>query len=731
MDMRTTAERTADVFELLAPAGDTEIFQAVIGAGADAVYVGGSAFGARAYAANFGTEELLSAIDFAHVHGRKVYLAVNTLLKNHELEQQLYGYLLPFYERGLDAVIVQDIGVLSFIRQAFPSLPIHASTQMTVTGTSGVRLMQELGAERIVMARELSLAEIGQIRKETGAQLEVFVHGALCYCYSGQCLFSSMLGGRSGNRGRCAQPCRLSYTVLDENRRERMKEFCWLSLKDLCGITDLNRLHEAGVYSLKIEGRMKKLSYAAGVVNDYRTYHDSFLYALADGKEPEAVSRKVPQKLSEYGSRNGFTDGYYSRHNGSDMVTLEKPGYEGQAEIVVPPLKRHASARLVLRAGEKARLFVQSGGVSVSVEGMEVMAAEKKPLDVREVIERMKKTGDTFFVIDEVAADMEGDVFLPNGALNRLRRDGTEALLRALTAPYRRSGKGRQTPPAPVFCRPASAPDTVCLIENRSLLPAVVSSAAVTTVCLETAAYAGRDFLPALSSDVERCREAGKNVQLALPRIFRNATEKRYRNMAAQLRELSPDSVLVRNYEELFFVREHLPGLSLTADHSLPAYNDRAVHALAGLGASVNTVPFELNRAEISRRYNRNSVMTVYGRSPLMVSAQCVAARTGDCSKPVIRYLKDRYRAEFPVKNYCGDCYNVIYNSLPTMLFAELEELEKAKISRFRLDFTVESESQARQVLSLYEQFRSGERRRYPKEWQKNYTRGHYHRGVE
>lgn len=249
----TTQQNT---FELLAPAGSLAIFKAVVAAGADAVYVGGSKFGARAYADNFSDEELLEALDYAHLYGRRVYLTVNTLLKNSEIEQ-VCAYLQPFYEHGLDAVLVQDFGVLTAIHERFPDLAIHTSTQMTVTGVEAARLFSGYGVTRMVMARELSLNEMKRIREETGMELEAFVHGALCYCYSGQCLFSSMLGGRSGNRGRCAQPCRLPYAVLDEKHREYKKDAYVLSLKDMCGIKDLRGLADAGVYSLKIEGRMK------------------------------------------------------------------------------------------------------------------------------------------------------------------------------------------------------------------------------------------------------------------------------------------------------------------------------------------------------------------------------------------------------------------------------------------------------------------------------------------
>lgn len=327
----TTQQNT---FELLAPAGSLAIFKAVVAAGADAVYVGGSKFGARAYADNFSDEELLEALDYAHLYGRRVYLTVNTLLKNSEIEQ-VCAYLQPFYEHGLDAVLVQDFGVLTAIHERFPDLAIHTSTQMTVTGVEAARLFSGYGVTRMVMARELSLNEMKRIREETGMELEAFVHGALCYCYSGQCLFSSMLGGRSGNRGRCAQPCRLPYAVMDEKHREYKKDAYVLSLKDMCGIKDLRGLADAGVYSLKIEGRMKQIPYAAGVVSYYRKYIDLFL----SGQETQ-VSEGDYRAVLALGNRCGFTDGYYHRHNGSDMVTFTKPNYEKTNEALQQQILR-------------------------------------------------------------------------------------------------------------------------------------------------------------------------------------------------------------------------------------------------------------------------------------------------------------------------------------------------------------------------------------------------------
>lgn len=263
--------------EILAPAGSFESLKAAVHAGADAVYMGGSRFGARAYAQNPEGDRLLEAIDYAHLYGVKLYLTVNTLLKDKELEGELYDYLKPCVEHGLDAVIVQDTGVMKCIQRWFPELDIHASTQMTLCGVGGVELLKEEGAHRAVLARELSLDEIHEIYEKTGMELECFVHGALCYCYSGQCLFSSLLGGRSGNRGRCAQPCRLAYTAADHGKNISGKEQDLLSPKDLCALDLIPQIAEAGVYSLKIEGRMKRPEYTAGVVRIYRKYVDQYL----------------------------------------------------------------------------------------------------------------------------------------------------------------------------------------------------------------------------------------------------------------------------------------------------------------------------------------------------------------------------------------------------------------------------------------------------------------------
>lgn len=314
--------------EVLAPASGLEAIQAAVYAGADAVYTGGSKFGARAYADNLEEEELLRAIDFVHLHDKRLYLTVNTLLKEQELMEQLIAYLKPFYRQGLDAVIVQDIGVFRVVKKYFPDLAVHISTQAVVTGENSAKLYEELGAQRIVTARELSLAEIRRIHETADIEIESFVHGALCYCYSGQCLFSSLAGGRSGNRGRCAQPCRLPYEFLDgqKKRLNRKKESYLLSPKDMCALDILPDIIEAGVYSLKIEGRMKRVEYTAGVTQIYRKYVDRYLQY---GKERYEVEPEDRRRLMDLYNRGSFHDGYYKKHNGREMMSLERPNHNG------------------------------------------------------------------------------------------------------------------------------------------------------------------------------------------------------------------------------------------------------------------------------------------------------------------------------------------------------------------------------------------------------------------
>lgn len=712
-------------FEVLAPAGSFQTFKAVIEAGADAVYVGGSSFGARAYADNFTEEELLEAIEYAHLRGKKVYLTVNTLLKNKEINDDLYDYLLPFYLKGLDAVLVQDFGALSYIHKAFPDLPIHTSTQMTVTGIEGVRLLQSYGVTRVVMARETSLAEMKKIHEATGMELEAFVHGALCYCYSGQCLFSSLLGGRSGNRGRCAQPCRLAYTVMDEHHKELLKDSYILSMKDMCGIRDINELKKAGVYSLKIEGRMKRPEYAAGVVSFYRKYVDSL----------KPVSDSDYNKLKSLGNRCGFTDKYYFDHNAKDMITYEKPNFAVEDEDFVSRISARyvdTETRLpikgicVLNEGNNSFLTVECKNYVYTATGQTVDIAQKKPLIKEDVAKRLSKTGDTSFVFEELEVIMDDNIFMPNGAINELRRSALEGLKNELLSTYvRDESRCSKQKPAPVADKSADLQaGCSASVETTAQLKEVCKSSLISRVYIDWNRYSLNDFDNEIADDIRLVTSNGKKIYIILPAVCRDKTYNFLLSKQDLLGQSAISGFVVKNYEELGWCLDKFPDREIITDHNLYTYNDYAVNAYHELNISLDTMPLELNGREIARRSNADTEMIVYGYYPLMTSAQCVHRNSSKCDKcKQITYLKDRYNKLFPVKNMCNECYNVIYNTLPTMLFNDIARLKESKIHNLRLMFTVEDAAETREILSYFENpslKRRGE-----------FTNGHYKRGVE
>lgn len=703
-------------FELLAPAGSLEILKGVIESGADAVYVGGSMFGARAYANNFTEEELLEAIDFAHLRGVKVYLTVNTLIKNSEFSK-LYDYLLPYYKRGLDAVIVQDIGVVKAIHEYFPSMEIHTSTQMTVTGADGVRFLSQFGVTRVVMAREVSLAEMKRIHEETGMELEAFVHGALCYSYSGQCLFSSILGGRSGNRGRCAQPCRLPYTV------EGKKDEYILSLKDMCGIKALDKLHDAGVYSLKIEGRMKQLEYACGVVKYYRSYIDS--------KKP--VSDADYDRIKALGNRCGFTDRYYFDNNGSDMVTYVKPNFVSNAAEPSPEKRKLSiEGELVLREGEPGSLTVKRGDVTYKASIEPVSAALKAPLDKKAAIDRINKTGDTDFEFSHIKAQIGENVFVPNGALNKLRRDAISGLCDKLLKKYYRDDaryadiSSMCELPEHVVKSDAAHEDgavnakdytAICSCMTRAQLDTLISYDCFDVFYLDFDMYDRKTLIQQFADDVKSLTKQNKKVYLMLPTIFRADSSDYFVSIAKELDKVSFEGFVVKNYEELYLTENLFTGKKVILDHNMYTFNDVSKSAFFEHGVSGDTVPLELNSREIMHRNNIGSQMIVYGYYPLMTTANCVHKNTKGCDKKQkLIYLKDRYNKSFAVCNNCKECYNTIYNSLPTMLTKNIGKLKEAGIRSFRYSFTIETPKQIKAVMD---------------DKVAEYTNGHYKRGVE
>ena len=700
-------------FELLAPAGSLEILKGVIESGADAVYVGGSMFGARAYANNFTEDELLEAIDFAHLRGVKVYLTVNTLIKNSEFSK-LYDYLLPYYKRGLDAVIVQDIGVVKAIHEYFPSMEIHTSTQMTVTGADGVRFLSQFGVTRVVMAREVSLAEMKRIHEETSMELEAFVHGALCYSYSGQCLFSSILGGRSGNRGRCAQPCRLPYTV------EGKKDEYILSLKDMCGIKALDKLHDAGVYSLKIEGRMKQLEYACGVVKYYRSYIDSM----------KPVSDADYDRIKALGNRCGFTDRYYFDHNGSDMVTYVKPNFVSNAAEPSPEKRKLSiEGELVLREGEPGSLTVKRGDVTYKASIEPVSAALKAPLDKKAAIDRINKTGDTDFEFSHIKAQIGENVFVPNGALNKLRRDAISGLCDKLLKKYYRNDAryadmSRLTALPEHVVKSDAAHDeaindytTICSCMTRAQLDTLIGYECFDVFYLDFDMYDRKTLIQQFADDVQSLTKRNKKVYLMLPTIFRADSSDYFVTIAKELDKVNFEGFVVKNYEELYLTENLFTGKKVILDHNMYTFNDVSRSVFFEHGVSGDTVPLELNSKEIMHRNNIGSQMIVYGYYPLMTTANCVHKNTKGCDKKQkLIYLKDRYNKSFAVCNNCKECYNTIYNSLPTMLTKNISKLKEAGIRSFRYSFTIETPKQIKAVMD---------------DKVAEYTNGHYKRGVE
>lgn len=746
--------------ELLAPAGSLKTLKAVIHAGADAVYLGGSMFGARAYANNFNKEELLEAIRFGHIHGRKIILAVNTLLKEYELGQ-LYDYLHPYYEAGLDAVIVQDMGVMEFIKTHFPNLPIHTSTQMTITNVEGARLLKEQGVERVVTAREMSLEEIQRIHDEVGVELESFIHGALCYCYSGQCLFSSIIGGRSGNRGRCAQPCRLSYEVLQgEKSLTGHHATPILSLKDMCTLPFLYELADHGVYSFKIEGRMKTPEYAAGVVSIYRKYMDSYL----DGSRIP-VEKKDIRALLELGNRGGFTNGYYYHHNDSDMLSGESASHnksEGvlqdniRREYVDTELKEKIKGKLILNKECPAKIEVQYGKIKVSYQGDMVLVAQNRPLTKEVVTEKITKTGNTPFVFENLEVTMDDDIFMPVNQLNQLRRGALEALEEALLKPYERTLpelvetssaetdrqttgnaikekqiSGQSLSQASGQQSAGSSTEVRVLIEDAEQLPAVLKADFVDTVYLDCMLYTRENLIRKLSEDIDRVHASGKKAFYVFPFIFRQQTSLFYEKIMPELKKLPLNGIMVRSLDEIAFIKEWgNENWQMVSDSNLYTYSNEAAEYFYRLGMIQDTIPVELNRKEILRRGNSRSEIIIYGRLPLMITAQCIHKNTLGCMhQPKVLNLKDRYSVYFPVKNFCSECYNVIYNSLPVCLFKEDATVKKIAPAAVRLSFTIETEEETEQILTIYGDIykNGGILGQLPMEC----TNGHFKRGVE
>ncbi|MCR5666963.1 MAG: U32 family peptidase, partial [Eubacterium sp.] len=500
--------------ELLAPAGSYETMLAVFEAGADAVYLAGDCFGARAYAKNFMKDELLKALEYAHLHHKKIYLTVNTLLKDREIMDDLYEYLHPYVCNGLDALLVQDWGVFHFVRTNFPDLELHASTQMSISSMQGAKFLQDNGASRIVLSRELSLADIAHINKEVQAELEVFAHGALCYSYSGKCLMSSLIGGRSGNRGRCAQPCRLAYQL---EGYQHDAEYL-MSLKDLSTIDILPQMLEAGAYSFKIEGRMKQTRYAHEVVTLYRKYLDEALLNPVDYR----VSKKDRERLLAAGNRCGFTDGYLSGHINSDMITYVMPSHKKEdtlkAEQTYEEHKIPIDVEMEFRIGSPAVMTLKTPQVCVRACGDEVSEAKARPLTKEEAIKKGAAFGTSPFTARQVKVCLDDHAFYNAGAIKSLRRKAVDLLTRKLIGDCHKEYPSQMPDKIELLMPSVKSPYTAVLVSTKEQLDCVSQADFVDCV------YVAYDLLQEEEVVKSYLQTTNKQAGVVLPYVIKDNT---------------------------------------------------------------------------------------------------------------------------------------------------------------------------------------------------------------
>lgn len=715
--------------ELLAPAGSYDCLRAAINAGCDAVYIGGSFFGARAYAENLNTDDLKKAIDYVHLHDKKIYLTINTLLKNNEIENDLYNYLNPFYKQGLDAVIVQDMGVFKFIREYFPEINIHASTQMTITGVDGARKLKELGATRIVTARELSLSELETIHNEVDIEIESFIHGALCYGYSGQCLLSSILGGRSGNRGRCAQPCRLPYDVtLSNGVKNNDTQKYVLSPKDMCTIDILPEIIKAGVFSLKVEGRMKSPEYVAGVMEIYRKYLD---IALSNSANNYKVSKKDYSKLTTLYSRNGFSTGYYNCHNSKDMISLSSASYNSVSQERIDTLKekyvtKEKKISIIgyanIKSNNNISLTVSAGDRYVTAQGDIPDISINRPAKEDDIRKQLLKLGDTPFEMEELHIELDDNLFIPNKALNTLRRDAIALLYEEMLGQYRRENDTAfSKSDNSSFGEKAENRKITCSVDTYEQFCAVNSIQEVDSL------YINSDLMneELLLKCIEHGHLENKKIYMVMPFIFREKARKIFNNLTPKLIEKGIDGFVVNNIDELSYIQQY--NTEIIGNYSLYTMNDIAKSAYSELNVSKHTIPLELNKHEIHSRENSNDELIVYGHYPLMISAGCIKKTLNNCNTQSELYsIRDRYNKIFKIRNVCKYCYNVLYNCQPTSLL-ELIDFNM-NISDFRLNFTIEEPKDIEKIVNKF--IDKIKHNKNPKDID-NYTRGHYKRGVE
>ena len=694
------------MIELLSPAGSMDSLRAAVQNGADAVYLGYGDFNARRNAKNFSVEELQEAVSYCHVRGVQVHLTLNILISDREMRQAA-EVIRVAAELGVDAFIVQDPGVVQLCRQIAPGVPVHASTQMSIHSLEGVLQAAELGCSRVVLARELPKEEIAFICANSPVEIEVFVHGALCMCYSGQCLMSSVIGRRSGNRGQCAQPCRLPYGYgrFEETRYP-------LSLKDSCLLEYLHELKAMGVRSLKIEGRMKRPEYVAVVTKIYRD--------ILDGK---AVTPEDLQTLETIFSRQGFTQGYYLGQTGQDMFGTHQDVPEDRDLLAAAraTYERGENPRVpvtfyaMIRAGEESQLAVEDDqGHVCRTKGPEPEAARLRELTEKELTARLAKTGGTPYLCRQVRAVMEPGLSLPASAINAMRRD----VLDRLTAL-----RGRVEPPKMGVYSRLTAYDgisgeaklTVCVRDVEQITPRLLrmEPAVIYVPLSELLAH------PELKEQIPVATE----LTAVLPRVIHDRERNGWAAALEQVYAMGVRHVLTGNLGQLRLARQK--GFAVRGDFGLNIYNSRAMHYLREQGVESQLVSLEMTLPQL-RDLSKAvpAEVLVYGRLPLMLMENCVIkGRTGTCSCDTPTKLIDRMGEEFPILKDPGTCRNVLYNGKKLYVLDKLDSLRGMGLWAHRLNFTTENPSEVDSILSQYEGcgvFDPG-----------TCTRGLYTRGVE
>lgn len=679
--------------EILAPAGGERALRAAVQSGADAVYLGGAAFNARQSADNFTTLELKKWVDYCHLFGVKVYVTVNTLIKEREIESLAF-YAKELNRAGVDAVIVQDMGAVSVIRSVAPDLPVHASTQMTVTTLSGVEYLKRFGIGRVVLARELSKEQIKKIAENTSSEIEIFVHGALCMCYSGQCLMSSIIGGRSGNRGRCAQPCRLPFSLMEDGKT--VFDGFLLSPKDLCLADSMSDVLDTKSVSYKIEGRLKRAEYVSAVTNIYKKYAEF----------PKAISDADKKELLDAFNRGGFTKGFFGSetgknmmcHNNSSNVSENKFSDEAKKRASEDANERKIDVYMYAELSAQNPLSVTMwDDLGNSVTACSEICAEEavsRPMSRERMEEQLKKLGNTPFFAVSVDADVDGVATIPISEINNVRRKAADALAALrIMRDARPEGEYQKNP----------------YVDKKTSLE--ISVEVETEAQAEAAIECGISRIYVPHKLYDKFSDYG-----VIPKMD---------DISSGKKNISSKTIMAQNLADLYDYKnkEIIGGVRLNI------YNSYSIEAM---GLKHITLSPELNLYEIEdvcKKTTAKAEIIGYGRLTLMIMANCPVGASGKCQKNKNIYsLKDRKGEEFPL--LCSEkCAMRLLNSKPLYMADKWESLKKTGADYVRLVFTTENKQETKKIIQDYISAKEG--KEVPKMPDNTFTRGHFLRGVK